>query len=81
MKTAKMLLFIIFIFLTSCVREPLFTEEAERYWDSCANEVGKQIVIDHDTLTILTYDLWYNNFKLSNGVEISPRAVKRIKTL
>jgi hypothetical protein len=57
-----------------------YTDEIARR-DSCANEVGKRIIIDNDTVTILTYNFHNDYFRLSNNMIISPKAVKKLKSI
>jgi hypothetical protein len=50
-----------------------------QYYDSCRTQLGEKIVINNDTLILLSFD--NGDFVLSNGVKISPKVVKKIGLL
>jgi hypothetical protein len=43
--------------------------------------IGRKIVIQKDTLLIIDYSVYKNNYKLSNGFEISYELVKYLKKI
>lgn len=45
------------------------------------NRVGSKVILEKDTLMILDYSLINNNYKLSNGKEISFELAKKLKTI
>jgi len=55
--------------------------QLDKKTDEYKEKVGERIVLNKDTLTIIDYSFINENFKLSNGQEISFELVKKLKTI
>lgn len=68
---------LLLIYVNKCsrkIQEPV--NKYIQYVDSCETQLGKKIIIDNDTLVLLSFNK--GNYVLSNGIEIDPEVVKKI---
>lgn len=45
--------------------------------DEYKSNIGKEIILEKDTLTIVDYSLWDETYTLSNGVKVSTDFIKK----
>lgn len=79
---AVILLIIMILLITKCSND--FKDPLQNYFnyvDSCESQLGRKIVIDDDTLILLSYDANKGTFILSNGIKIDTEAIKKIGLL
>lgn len=45
--------------------------------DEYKSNIGKEIILEKDTLTIVDYSLWDETYTLSNGVKVNTDFIKK----
>lgn len=60
--------------------KPIFVDmEAARI--EVKAQMGKVVVVENDTLTVIDFDTWNNTYTLSNGVKISNTYYKQLDSV
>lgn len=52
------------------------TSSVEARENQLEKRIGEKVVIDNDTLTVVSYQLWSGDFILSNGVKVSESIIQ-----
>ena len=82
MKEFKGVLTVFIALVVLVVLTTIFLEsQLNKKTDTYKEKVGERIVLNKDTLTIIDYSFTNENFKLSNGQEISFELVKKLKII
>jgi hypothetical protein len=64
---------LIYLLFKNFVQKP--NEELNRMDDTFKSQIGKEFVLNKDTLLIIDYSLWSETFTLSNGREVNSNLV------
>lgn len=76
---------IVFIFLVVLSAYLIFSSvdeiksEYSKAENSIKKEVGKKVILEKDTLTIIDYSILNDTYTLSNGVKVSFELVEKLK--
>jgi hypothetical protein len=82
MKEFKGVLTVFIALVVLVVLTTIFLEsQLNKKTDTYKEKAGERIVLNKDTLTIIDYSFTNENFKLSNGQEISFELVKKLKII
>ncbi len=56
-------------------------KQLEEYTDGVESILGSKVIIDKDTLTIIDYSIFSQNYTLSNGSKISFKLIEKLEII